>query len=68
MGHGREDHTSDWTAIVLGPVFLFRWLHMLLGSFLTTSMCIIAAGAFYLLRSESRPEARIMLNGACSSP
>ncbi len=53
---------SDWTAIVLGPVFLFRWLHMLLGSFLTTSMCIIAAGAFYLLRSESRPEGCIMLN------
>ena len=44
----------DWKAIVLGPVFLIRWLHMLLASLLTTAMCIIAAGAWYLLRNVHR--------------
>lgn len=52
---------TDWKAIVLGPVFLARWLHMLLASFLTTTMCIIAAGSFYLLRGVHREEARFMM-------
>ena len=51
----------DWQAIVLGPVFLIRWLHMLLATFLTTAMCIAAAGAWYILRNRHLPEARIML-------
>jgi len=53
---------QDWISIILGPVFLFRWLHMLLGSFLTASMCIIATGAYYMIRGTSRIEARMMLN------
>jgi cytochrome d ubiquinol oxidase subunit I len=53
---------SDWAAIVLGPVFLVRWLHMLTASFLTTAMCLIAAGAWYLLRNVHLPEARVMMN------
>ncbi len=40
----------DWQAIVLRPVFLNHWAHMLLASFLTTSLCIAAAGAWYTLR------------------
>ncbi len=53
---------TDWTAIVLGPVFLARWLHMLLATFLTTAMCIISTGAWYVLRDVHRAEARVMLN------
>jgi cytochrome bd ubiquinol oxidase subunit I len=53
---------TDWSKIVLGPVFLARWLHMLLASFLTTTMCIIATGSWYVLRNVHRAEARIMLN------
>jgi cytochrome d ubiquinol oxidase subunit I len=52
----------DWRAIVLGPVFLIRWLHMLLASLLTTGMCILAAGAWYVLRNIHRAEARVMLH------
>jgi cytochrome bd ubiquinol oxidase subunit I len=51
----------DWQAIVLGPTFLIRWLHMLLATFLTTAMCIAAAGAWYLLRNRHLSESRIML-------
>ncbi len=52
----------DWKAIVLGPVFLIRWLHMLLASLLTIGMCILAAGAWYMLRNIHRAEARVMLH------
>jgi cytochrome d ubiquinol oxidase subunit I len=53
---------TDWWAIVAGPVMLVRWPHMLLGAFLTTGMCIIATGAWYLLRRIHHDEARLMLN------
>jgi cytochrome bd ubiquinol oxidase subunit I len=53
---------SDWRMIITGPVFLVRWLHMLLAAFLTTSMCVIAAGAWYFLRGIHDREARAMLH------
>jgi cytochrome d ubiquinol oxidase subunit I len=53
---------TDWQAIIGGPVFLIRWLHMLLAAFLTTSMCVIATGAWYLLRDIHKPEARVMMH------
>ncbi len=52
----------DWRAIVLGPVFLIRWLHMLLATFLTTALCIAAVGAWYILRNRHLSEARFMLH------
>jgi cytochrome d ubiquinol oxidase subunit I len=52
----------DWRLIVGGPVFLVRWLHMLLAVFLTTSMCVIATGAWYLLRGIHRDDARAMMH------
>jgi cytochrome bd ubiquinol oxidase subunit I len=53
---------ADWRAIVLGPVMMVRWPHMLLAAFLTTAMCIAATGAWYVLRGIHRSEARVMLN------
>jgi cytochrome bd ubiquinol oxidase subunit I len=53
---------TDWWAIVAGPVMLVRWPHMLLGAFLTTGMCIIATGAWYLLRRIHHDEAQLMLH------
>ena len=53
---------KDWLAIVLGPVQMVRWPHMLLAAFLTTGMCVIATGAWYLLRDVHRAEARMMLH------
>jgi cytochrome bd ubiquinol oxidase subunit I len=53
---------SDWLAIIAGPVFLIRWMHMLLAAFLTTTMCVIAAGASYLLRGIHRGEALVMMH------
>lgn len=53
---------TDWWAIVSGPVMRVRWPHMLLGAYLTTGMCIIATGAWYLLRGVHPSDARVMLN------
>lgn len=53
---------ADWREIVLGAVMMVRWPHMLLAAFLTTSMCIAATGAWYVLRDVHRPEARVMLH------
>ncbi|MGD0274789.1 MAG: cytochrome ubiquinol oxidase subunit I [Syntrophales bacterium] len=52
---------TDWKAIVLGPVFLVRWLHMLISTFLTTAMCVIATGAWHMLHSRHMDESRFML-------
>lgn len=52
---------GDWKAIVLGPVFLMRWVHMLLATFLTTAMVLSGVGAWYLLRGVHQVEARLML-------
>jgi cytochrome d ubiquinol oxidase subunit I len=53
---------SDWRAIIAGPVFLIRWLHMLLAAFLTTAMCVTATGAWYMLRDIHRLDARAMMH------
>ena len=53
---------SNWAAIIGGPVFLIRWMHMLLAAFLTTAMCVTATGAWYVLRDIHRAEARVMMH------
>jgi cytochrome d ubiquinol oxidase subunit I len=65
VGHAIESGRivpTDWWAIVAGPVMRVRWPHMLLGAYLTTGMCIIATGAWYLLRRIHHAEAHVMLN------
>jgi cytochrome d ubiquinol oxidase subunit I len=53
---------DDWKAILLGPVQRIRWPHMLLGAFLTTSMCVAATGAWHRLRGTAWEESRVMLD------
>ncbi|MEO8751349.1 MAG: cytochrome ubiquinol oxidase subunit I, partial [Casimicrobiaceae bacterium] len=53
---------QDWWLITTGPVMRVRWSHMLLAAFLTTGMCVIATGAWYLLRNVHREAGRMMLH------
>ena len=53
---------DDWMKIVLGPVQMVRWPHMLLAAFLTTAMSVAATGAWYALRGVHRDEGRVMLH------
>jgi cytochrome bd ubiquinol oxidase subunit I len=52
---------DDWLKILFNPVLWVRFPHMLLASYLTGAFCVAATGAWYLLRREFHPEARIML-------
>jgi cytochrome d ubiquinol oxidase subunit I len=51
----------DWTKILFNSVVWVRFPHMLLAAYLTGAFCVAATGAWYLLRREYHPEARIML-------
>ncbi len=65
LGHTMVDGKfvpEDWMQIVLGPVQMVRWPHMLFAAFLTTAMCIAATGAWYILRRVHRDEGRVMLH------
>jgi cytochrome d ubiquinol oxidase subunit I len=65
MGHTIIDGKlipGDWREIVLGPIQLIRWPHMLLAAFLTSVMSIAATGAWYLLCGKRRDEGRVMLH------
>ncbi len=53
---------ADWLEIVLGPIQLVRWPHMLLAAFLTSAMSVAATGAWYLLRGVHQAEGKVMLN------
>src|SRR5215510_14907417 len=53
---------ADWWAITTGPIMRLRWPHMLLAAFLTTGMCVVATGAWYMLRGVHRAEACVMLH------
>ncbi len=64
LGHSVVDGKlvpEDWKAILLGPVQRIRWPHMLLGAFLTTSMCVAATGAWHRLRQEAWEESHAMI-------
>jgi cytochrome d ubiquinol oxidase subunit I len=65
LGHSIVDGRivpTDWWAIVTGPIVGVRWPHMVLAAFLTTGMCVIATGAWYMLRRKYLEEARVMMN------
>jgi cytochrome bd-type quinol oxidase subunit 1 len=53
---------TDWKQIVLGPIQMVRWPHMLLAALLTTAMCVSATGAWYHLRRVHLDEGRVMLH------
>src|SRR6202048_4691199 len=52
---------DDWTKIIFNSVVWVRFPHMLFAAYLTGAFCVAATGAWYLLRREYHPEARIML-------
>lgn len=52
---------SDWQAIIAGPVFLTRWIHMLLAAYLTTATVVAGTGAWYLLKGIHQTAAKSML-------
>ncbi|MDP4024618.1 cytochrome ubiquinol oxidase subunit I [Methylobacterium sp. NEAU 140] len=52
---------TDWSAIIFNSVVWVRFPHMILAAYVTTSFCVAATGAWYMLRGIDRIEARAMI-------
>jgi cytochrome bd ubiquinol oxidase subunit I len=52
---------DDWAKIVFSLVLWVRFPHMLLASYIVGAVCVVATGAWYLLRRMFIIEARIMV-------
>lgn len=52
---------TDWTAIIFSPVVWVRFPHMVLAAYVTTSFCIAATGAWYLLQRRLHAEGATMV-------
>jgi cytochrome d ubiquinol oxidase subunit I len=52
----------DWSEIIFNPSFPYRFTHMMIATYLTTSLVVAAAGARYLLSGHFPQEARTMLH------
>ncbi|MGE3317897.1 MAG: cytochrome ubiquinol oxidase subunit I [Candidatus Berkiella sp.] len=54
-------YPKDWFAIVFNPSFPYRFMHMMTGAYLTTSVVVLAVGARYLLVQRFVEEAKTMV-------
>lgn len=48
----------DWLAVIFNPSFPYRFVHMMLGSYLTTALLISGISAYHLLRDKANAHAR----------
>jgi cytochrome bd ubiquinol oxidase subunit I len=51
----------DWSDIIFNPSFPYRFSHMMIATYLTTSLVVLAAGARYILQGRFEREARTMV-------
>ncbi len=51
-----------WSAIIFNPSFPYRFTHMMIAAYLTTSLVVLAVGARYLLARRFMQEATTMLH------
>ena len=52
----------SWLAIIFNPSFPYRFTHMMIATYLTTSLVVASVGARYLLAGRHEAEARTMLH------
>ncbi|NML60899.1 cytochrome ubiquinol oxidase subunit I [Massilia sp. RP-1-19] len=52
----------SWFAIIFNPSFPYRFTHMMIATYLTTSLVVAATGARYMLGGRFRTESRTMLH------
>jgi cytochrome d ubiquinol oxidase subunit I len=55
---------DDWWAIIFNPSFPYRFVHTVIGAYLTTAMIVGAVGAWHLLRNGANLHARTMFSMA----
>lgn len=52
----------DWFDIIFNPSFPYRFTHMMIATYLTTSLVVLAAGARYTVQGRFEAEARTMVH------
>jgi len=52
---------TDWHAIIFSPVVWVRFPHMILAAYVTTSFCVAATGAWYLIERRLHAEGIAMM-------
>ncbi|MHC4104794.1 MAG: cytochrome ubiquinol oxidase subunit I [Planctomycetota bacterium] len=57
-------HPTSWMQVIFNPSFPYRFVHMLMGAYLTTAFVVGGIGAFYLWRKRYVKHARIMFGMA----
>jgi cytochrome d ubiquinol oxidase subunit I len=64
MGADGLLYPTDWMKIIFNPSFPYRFLHMVIASYLTTAFVVGGIGAYYLRRNRHVKHARVMLGMA----
>jgi cytochrome bd ubiquinol oxidase subunit I len=52
----------DWSEIIFNPSFPYRFTHMMIATYITTSLVVLATGARYLLQRRFVTEAKTMVH------
>ncbi|MGI9403646.1 MAG: cytochrome ubiquinol oxidase subunit I [Hyphomicrobium sp.] len=63
-GHEMRDgiaYPVDWIQIIFNPSFPYRFAHMFIAAYLTTSLVVLAVGARYLAQGRFPEDAKTML-------
>lgn len=55
-------YPTSWFNIIFNPSFPFRFTHMMIATYLTTSLVVLATGARYVLAGVYQREARTMVH------
>lgn len=57
-------YASNWLQIIFNPSFIYRFFHVVIGSYLTTAFVIAGVGAYFLLKKKTLDHAKIMFSMA----
>jgi cytochrome d ubiquinol oxidase subunit I len=57
-------YPTSWLQVIFNPSFPFRFVHMVVATYLTTAFTIAGIGAFYLWRQRHVQHARVMFGMA----
>ena len=53
---------KDWFAVIFNPSFPYRFVHMVIAAYLSTSFIVGAVGAYHLLKNQANENARTMFS------
>ena len=57
-------YATDWMEVIFNPSFPYRFVHMVLAAYLTTSLVVASVAALHLLRGTKPAHARVMFKMA----